>query len=58
MTLRSIVERALRDALREMDRRPGFRLRRASFGGDGMQAQLADKGWEPLRELTYDGRCG
>jgi hypothetical protein len=33
-----------------------FKLRRASFKGMGLQAELADASWETLRDLVYHDR--
>lgn len=56
VTLRTLVERGLRRVVAET--RPGtpFRLRRASFRGRGLQAELDDASWENLRDLAYEGR--
>ncbi|KAF0245763.1 MAG: hypothetical protein FD180_1302 [Planctomycetota bacterium] len=55
-TLRAVVERALRLALK-FDR-PGrsFRLRKASFRGKGLQTGVAEGDWERIRDLAYKGR--
>jgi hypothetical protein len=56
-TLRALVEEGLRRTLaeREVGSAP-FRLRRASFGGDGLRPELAETGWDQLRDLSYEGR--
>jgi len=40
------------------ERTPGtpFKLRRASFKGQGLQEDLHDASWDKLRDLAYDGR--
>lgn len=54
-TLRALVEAGLRRSLRE--RRSGcFRLRRATFGGSGLQTGVREGSWERVRELIYAGR--
>ena len=54
-TLRALVEEGLRRALKER-RATGFRLRKASFRGNGLQPAVKDGSWERLRELIYEGR--
>ena len=56
VTLKALVEEGLRRALEEHQRRPTFHLRRASFGGQGLQPEAADWGWEKIRALAYEGR--
>jgi hypothetical protein len=55
-TLRALVEQGLRRTLAERKRRGGFRLRKATFKGQGLQAPLAGASWEQIRELSYEGR--
>jgi hypothetical protein len=56
-TVRALVEAGLRHVLAER-RAPAapFRLRRASFGGQGLQPEVAGQGWDRLRDLAYEGR--
>ena len=55
-TLRALVEKGLRQVLAEKQRRGSFRLRKASFKGRGMRPELADAGWDRIRDLAYEGR--
>jgi hypothetical protein len=55
-TVRALVEEGLRRALQERRRKDGFRLRKASFRGDGLQPDVAAGSWERIRELLYHGR--
>jgi hypothetical protein len=57
-TLRALVEQGLRQVVAEKKRRRPFRLRKASFKGRGLRAELADAGWDRLRDLAYEGRGG
>jgi hypothetical protein len=57
-TLRALVEQGLRRVLAEKKRKPPFRLRKASFNGRGLRPELADAGWDRLRDLSYEGRGG
>jgi hypothetical protein len=55
-TLKALIEEGLRRVLKDQQRAGAFRLRRASFKGDGLQAPLRDGDWERIRELSYEGR--
>lgn len=57
-TLRSVFESALRDYLEQVANKPrhAFVLRRHTFGGKGLRAEVAEAGWERIRELAYEGR--
>jgi hypothetical protein len=55
-TVRALVEEGLRRALAERRAREPFRLRRASFAGQGLRPELAEAGWDLLRDLSYEGR--
>lgn len=56
LTLRTLVERGLRRILAESKGSAPFKLRRASFKGKGLQADLREASWDMLRDLTYQGR--
>jgi Arc/MetJ family transcription regulator len=58
ITVRTLVEQSLRQAIRERSKRTEFRLRKATFGGEGLQSGVAERGWDRVRELTYEGRGG
>lgn len=55
-TVRALVEEGLRKVLAERKKSAAFRLRRASFKGEGLQPDAAGASWERIRELTYEGR--
>ncbi|MFZ5511167.1 MAG: type II toxin-antitoxin system VapB family antitoxin [Pseudomonadota bacterium] len=57
-TLRTLVETGLRKVIAEKKQQAGFRLRRASFKGEGLQPSARGVGWERLREMVYEGRGG
>lgn len=57
-TVRALMERGLRQVLAEQAPAPPFRLRRASFRGEGLRPELESSGWDRLRELAYDDRGG
>ena len=58
ITVRTLVEQGLRQAIRERRKRAEFRLRKATFRGEGLQPGVAERGWERVRELAYEGRGG
>ena len=55
-TLKALVEQGLRRTLAERKRRGGFRLRKATFKGKGLQPAMAGASWEQVRDLSYQGR--
>ena len=57
-TLKVLVEEGLRKIISDRKRRKGFRLRRATFKGNGLQSHLAGTSWDQIRELSYEGRGG
>ena len=58
ITLRSLVERGLREILRLEEQREQFKLRDASVGGRGLQAEYQGADWSRIREVSYEGRGG
>jgi hypothetical protein len=57
-TLRVLVEEGLRKVITDRKRRKGFRLRKVTFKGSGLQSPLAGTSWDQIRELSYEGRGG
>ncbi len=57
-TLKALVEEGLRRVVSDRKRRGGFRLRKATFKGNGLQSHLAGASWDQIRELSYEGRDG
>ncbi len=57
-TLRVLVEEGLRKIITDRKRRKGFRLRKVTFKGKGLQSPLAGASWDRIRELSYEGRGG
>jgi hypothetical protein len=56
VTLRTLIERGLHRVLAETKRDTPFKLRRASFKGQGRQAELREASWDTLRDLIYQDR--
>jgi hypothetical protein len=56
-TLRALVEQGLRKVVADRNRRnQRFQLRKVSFGGDGLNPDFAEAGWDRIRDLSYEGR--
>lgn len=54
-TLRALVEEGLATVL-AASRRPAdqkFALREAAVGGNGLQAEFRERGWEAIRDAAY-----
>jgi hypothetical protein len=56
MTLRALIERGLHRIIQEQESGAVFKLRRASFAGEGLQAGFRDEPWERIRDAVYRGR--
>jgi hypothetical protein len=55
-TLRELVEEGLRYVVAERRRRRRrFELRDASFGGNGLQPEFRDAGWDRIRDAVHEG---
>jgi hypothetical protein len=55
-TLRRLIEDGLRRVLADRRHRGGFRLRKASFHGDGLHPEIGAGDWARVRERIYEGR--
>ena len=58
VTVRTLIEQGLRQALAQRTQHGQFRLRKASFKGRGLSASARGADWEQLRVLAYAGRGG
>lgn len=52
----ALIEEGLRKALAARKRATAFRLRKATFKGQGLQLHPADTTWERIRDNAYEGR--
>lgn len=52
----ALIEEGLRKVLAERKEATAFRLRKATFKGQGLQPHPADTTWEQIRDTTYEGR--
>ncbi|MDE0036919.1 MAG: DUF2191 domain-containing protein [Gammaproteobacteria bacterium] len=57
-TLRSLIERGLRLAMRADGQPQRFVLRDASVAGRGLQPSYRDVDWPRIREAAYEDRGG
>jgi len=57
-TLKDLVSEGLRRIIAERQKKEVFRLRRASFRGEGLQPQVSAASWEQIRKLAYEGHGG
>lgn len=57
LTLRQVVESALQSFVeQEQERKAGFRLRKCTFRGNGLQADIQEGDWATIRAQIYDGQ--
>lgn len=58
LTVRQVVEESLRQLVSSAGQRQraGFKLRDASFKGQGLQEGVAEGDWRQVRDLAYEGR--
>jgi hypothetical protein len=57
-TMRVLIIEGLRQIIAEHRVAPVFRLRNASFRGNGLQPDVAGAGWAQIRAMAYDKRGG
>ncbi len=57
-SIKALIEEGLRKVIEERKHRQHFKLRKATFKGNGLQAELADASWDKIREKVYEGRGG
>ena len=54
VTLRALVEDGLRTVLAAREKGEPFKLRRASFRGNGLRPDAVNLSWEQIRELACE----
>ena len=57
-SIKALIEEGLRRVIEERKHRQHFKLRKATFKGNGLQADLADTSWDKLCGKMYEGRGG
>jgi hypothetical protein len=55
-SLKALIEEGLRKVIDERRHRGSFKLRKVTFKGNGLQAELAGASWDKIREKIYEGR--
>ena len=57
-TIKALIEEGLRLTIESRKRTGKFRLRKATFKGNGLQPNVAGASWEKIRDLSYGDRGG
>jgi hypothetical protein len=57
-TIKALIEEGLRLAIESRKQKGKFRLRKATFKGNGLQPDVAGASWEKIRDLSYGERGG
>ena len=58
VTLRSLVEQGLREIIAREKAEQNFKLRKASFRGNGPKDEFRGESWQKIREAAYEGHGG
>jgi hypothetical protein len=54
-TVRALIEEGLRRILADRKAQRPFKLRNASFKGNGLQPEMAGASWHQIRDTIYEG---
>ncbi|MDH5429654.1 MAG: type II toxin-antitoxin system VapB family antitoxin [Nitrospirota bacterium] len=57
-SVKALIEEGLRRVISEHQRSGVFRLRKATFKGQGLHPEMEGTSWERVRERAYEGRGG
>jgi len=57
-TIKALIEEGLRRTIDNRRQKRVFRLRKATFKGNGLHPDAAGVSWEKIREMSYEGRGG
>jgi hypothetical protein len=57
-TIKALIEEGLRLTIESRKHKGKFRLRKATFKGNGLQPNVAGASWEKIRDLSYGERGG
>ncbi len=58
ITLRSLVKQGLREIISRQKSDQKFKLRKASFRGNGLQDEFRGESWQKIRIPAYEGHGG
>jgi len=53
-TLKALVEEGLRRVIEDRSRPRAFRLKKATFKGQGLHPDIAGAPWETIRDIIYE----
>lgn len=56
ITLKAVIEEAIRMSLERDQRAAAWRLPDKSVKGNGLQKEFEHKSWEEIREAAYEGK--
>jgi len=57
-TMKSLIEEGVRLIIANRRCAGKFRLKKATFKGEGLQSHLAGATWDQIREQSYEGHGG
>ena len=57
-TIKALIEEGLRRTIDDRKKKHAFRLKKATFKGNGLHPDAAGAPWEKIREMSYGGRGG
>lgn len=57
-SIKALIEEGLRRTIDNRKQKSTFRLRKATFKGNGLHPDAAGASWEKIREMSYGGRGG
>ena len=57
-TIKALIEEGLRLTIESRRHKSKFRLRKATFKGNGLQPDIAGASWDKIRDLSYGDRGG
>jgi hypothetical protein len=54
VTMKALIEHSLKRVIDETQNPRGFKLRRAAFKGNDLQAEFRGASWKTIREASYE----
>ena len=57
-SIKALIEEGLRRTIDNRKQNRVFRLRKATFKGNGLQSDVAGASWDRIRKLSYGDRGG
>jgi len=57
-TVKALIDEGLRRIIAERKQKSAFKLRKASFKGNGLQPHAAGASWERIRDMIYEEQGG